>query len=164
MDRRFLGSTAALVLGFLFLLTAAARGQDMVPHILSGGGVIAGALAFRSLKRRRLGLCDNSIGRRVAESAALVSIVALVLLQSNILRRMHPEPVPDHLVSASEQLLAHVTRGDEAPPSSRGGGLGVRGDGFSSINRAEHRQAQGSAFSSTMGKSHARTELQTARK
>lgn len=106
MDRRFLGSTAALVLGLLFLITAAGRGQEAVSQVLSGAGTIVGALAFRSLKRRRLGLCDSSIGRRVAEGASLVAIVALVLLQSNVLGRMYPEPVPNHLIPAWEQLRA----------------------------------------------------------
>jgi hypothetical protein len=115
LDRRFVGSTVALILGLLFLITAASRGQDAVPQILSGVGVIVGALAFRSLKRRRLGLCDDSIGRRVAEGAALVSIVALVLLQSNVLAR-NREPVPNHLIPTSEQLLAYVNPRSEAAP------------------------------------------------
>ena len=69
----------------------------------------------RSLKRRRLGLCDSSIGRRVAEGAALVSIVALVILQGNVLARTHREPVPNSLIPATEQLLAHVNPGGETP-------------------------------------------------
>jgi hypothetical protein len=115
MDRRFVGSTVALILGLLFLITAASRGQDAVPQILSGAGVIAGALAFRSLRRRRLGLCHDSIGRRVAEGAALVSIVALVLLQSNGPARDR-EPVPNHVIPTSEQLLAYVNPGSDAAP------------------------------------------------
>ena len=115
MDRRFVGSTLALILGLLLLMTAASRGQEAVSQILGGAGTIVGALACRSLKRRRLGLCDNSIGRRVAEGAALVSIVALVLLQGNVLVRTHREPVPHPLIPASEQLLAYVNPGGEAP-------------------------------------------------
>lgn len=106
MDRRFVGSTLALILGLLFLMTAASRGQEAVSQILSGAGTIVGALAYRSLKRRRLGLCDDSIGRRVAEGASLVAVVALVLLQSNLIGRMYPEPVPNHLIPAWEQLRA----------------------------------------------------------
>lgn len=115
MDRRFIGSTVALILGLLFLITAASRGQDAAPQILGGVEVIVGALAFRSLKHRRLGLCDDSIGRRVAEGAALVSIVALVLFQSNVRARTR-EPVPNHLIRTSEQLLAYVNPGGEAAP------------------------------------------------
>jgi hypothetical protein len=106
MDRRFVGSTVALILGLLFLMTAPSRGQDRFPQSLSGLETIAGALAYRSLKRRRLGLCENSIGRRLAEGTALLSIVALVLLQSNLLGRGYREPVPNHLIPAWEQLLA----------------------------------------------------------
>lgn len=106
MDRRFVGATAALILGTLFLMTAASRGYDAVPQVLSGAGTIVGALAYRSLKRRRLGLCDNSIGRRVAEGTALLSIVALLLLQSSVLARMDREPVPTRAIPAWEQLLA----------------------------------------------------------
>jgi len=106
MDRRFAGATAALILGALFLMTAASRGYDAVPQVLSAAGTIGGALAYRSLKRRRLGLCDNSIGRRVAEGAALLSIVALLLLQSSVLAHMHREPVPTRAIPAWEQLLA----------------------------------------------------------
>jgi hypothetical protein len=106
MDPRFVGSTVALMLGLLFLMTAPSRGRDRFPQTLNGVGTIVGALAYRSLKRRRLGLCDNSIGRRVVEGAALVSIVALVLLQSNVLVHMSSEPVPNHLIPAWEQLLA----------------------------------------------------------
>jgi len=110
VDRRFVGSTVALVLGFLFLitgLTAAGRGQDAIGQgqALSGAGTIVGALAFRSLKRRRLGLCDNSVARRVAEGAAFLSIVALVLLQSNLLAR-NREPSPHPAIPAWEQLRA----------------------------------------------------------
>ena len=110
MDRRFVGSTVALVLGFFLLmtgLTAASRGQDAIGQgqALSGAGAILGALAFRSLKRRRLGLCDNSIARRVAEAAAFLSIVALVLLQSNLLAR-NREPSPHPAIPAWEQLRA----------------------------------------------------------
>ena len=107
MDRRFLGSTAALILGSLFLMTAAGRGQDAASQVLTGIGVIVGALAFRSLKRRRFGLCDDSIGRRVAERTALLSIVVLVLLQSNALAR-NREPVSNHRIPAWEQLRADV--------------------------------------------------------
>jgi len=106
MDRRFVGSTVALILGLLFLVTAPSRGHDRFPQILSGIGTVAGALAYRSLKRRRLGLCANSIGRRVAEATALLSIVVLVLLQSNLLGRMYREPAPNHLIPAWEQLRA----------------------------------------------------------
>ena len=106
MDRRFVGATAALILGALFLMTAASRGYDAIPQVLSGAATIVGALAYRSLKRRRLGLCDNSIGRRVAEGTALLSIVALLLLQSSVLARMHREPVPTRAIPAWEQLLA----------------------------------------------------------
>jgi hypothetical protein len=116
MDRRFVGSTVALILGSLFLMTAASRGQDAVPQVVSGVGVIVGALAFRSLKRRRLGLCDNSIGRRVAEGIALVAIVALLVLQSNAFARMSREPAPNHVISDSAQLLAYVN-----PDGSSGG-------------------------------------------
>ena len=115
MDRRFVGSTLALILGLLFLMTAASRGQEAVSQILSGAGTIVGALAYRSLKRRRLGLCDDSIGRRVAEGAALVSIVAFVLLQGNVLARTHREPVPNLPIPASEELLAYLNPSGEAP-------------------------------------------------
>ena len=113
MDRRFIGSTFALILGLLFSMTAASRSQDPLLPTLCGVGAVVGALAFRSLKRRRLGLCDDSIGRRVAEGAALVSIVALVLLQSNVLARMYREPVPNLVIPASEQLLAYVNPSGE---------------------------------------------------
>ena len=122
MDRRFVGSTVALVLGLLFLITAAGRGQEAAPQLLSGVGVIVGALASRSLKRRRLGLCDNSLGRRVAEAIALVSIVVIVLFQSNVLDR-NREPVPNHHTSTLEQLLADVNprRADSVVKPAMGG-------------------------------------------
>ena len=113
MDCRFVGSTVALFLGSLFSMTAASRGQDPVSQTLYGVGVVVGALAFRSLKRRRLGLCDDSTGRRVAEGAALVSIVALVLLQSNVLARMHRDPLPNLPIPAWQQLLAYVNPSGE---------------------------------------------------
>lgn len=115
MDRRFIGSTIALTLGLLFAMTAASRSREPVPQTLCGVGVVVGALAFRSMKRRRLRLCDDSIGRRVAEGAALVSVVALVLLQSNVLAPMYREPLPNLPIPASEQLLAYVIPSGEAP-------------------------------------------------
>jgi hypothetical protein len=99
----------ALILGLLLSLTgvtAASRGQDPVPHTLSGVMTIAGALAYRSSKRRRLGLCDNSIERRLVEVVALAAIVALLLLHNDVLARIYREPVPHQLNSASEQLRA----------------------------------------------------------
>jgi hypothetical protein len=115
MDRRFLGSTVALILGLLFSMTAPGRSREPVPQTLCGVAAVAGALAFRSKKRRRLGLCDDSSGRRVAEGAALVSIVALVVLQSSVLARMYREPRPTLPIPASEQLLAYVIPSGEAP-------------------------------------------------
>lgn len=115
MDRRFIGSTVALILGLLFTMTAADRSREPVPQTLCGVGAVVGALAFRSMKLRRLGLCDDSRGRRVAEGAALVSIVALVLLQSSVLARMYREPLPTPPIPASAQLLAYVIPSGEAP-------------------------------------------------
>ena len=115
MDRRFLGSTVALILGVHFLMNAPRRSPEPVPQTFCGVGVVVGALAFRSMKRRRLGLCDDSSGRRVAEGAALVSTVALVLIQTSVLARMSREPLPTPPIPASEQLLAYVIPNGEAP-------------------------------------------------
>lgn len=115
MDRRFLGSTVALIVGLLLLMTPPGRSREPIPQTLCGVGAVVGALALRSMKRRRLGHCDDSSGRRVAEGAAVVSIVALVVLQSSVLARMYREPRPTLPIPASEQVLAYVIPGGEAP-------------------------------------------------
>ena len=119
MDRRFCGSSAALILGSLFLMTAASRGQDAAPQVLSAVGVIVGALAFRSLKRRRLGLCDGTplegVWRKASPWCRLW--LSFCCFSPAIVARFR-----NHVISSWE-LLADVNPHEEVPyQASRGYG------------------------------------------
>lgn len=62
--------------------------------------MILGALAYRSLKRRRLGIKANSTARQIFEMAALVAALALVLLQNRLADRLYQDPFSNVLVPA----------------------------------------------------------------
>lgn len=95
LDRRFLGSTIAILLGILGILSALANPSNAN---IAGVEMTLGALAYRSAKKRRLGLTGPSASRRVAEIGALIAMVALVVFQTDVVRRMYEDPVPNVMI------------------------------------------------------------------
>ena len=109
-DVRFLGSTLTLVLGAMYFLGTVgqiAEGVNsagpVVGPVNSAGPVVGpmmflGALAYRSRKRRRLGLRRTSVLRWSLEMLTLCSIVAAWLLQQDLKWLIATDPVPNLLI------------------------------------------------------------------
>ena len=112
-DVRFLGSTLTLVLGAMYFLGAVGR----VAQGGNGTGLVVGpmmflgALAYRSRKRRRLGLRRASVLRWSLEMLTLCSIVAAWLLQQNIKWLIATDPVP-HLLIPLWIIAAYFCAGE----------------------------------------------------
>ena len=96
LDRRFLGSTIALLLGILGILSG--LGNPQLSTSIAGAEMTLGALAYRSAKKRKLGLTRPSSSKRVAEIGALIAMIALVLFQTGVVRRMYEDPVPNVMI------------------------------------------------------------------
>lgn len=99
LDKRFLGSTCAIIFGF-FLFGAGYKSTNG----FSAGGLVTilGALAYKSAKKRKLGLTPQLIGRKVLEWIAIVLIFLIVFLQkdSNEILLNHPFGGPTELIWA----------------------------------------------------------------
>jgi hypothetical protein len=121
---RFLGSTIALGIGWLSVAGGinalavggpAASSASADSGLLSGFIIIVGAMAYRSLKRSRLGLRRATSLRRFSELAAIVGLLLTVLLQNDVLERMYHDPIPNifiplWVVIAYGILLAQAPR------------------------------------------------------
>lgn len=92
-SRRFLGSTAALILGVLVFLSSGTQGGKAGESFLTGLVMILGASSYRSAKKRRLGLVGGSPFRLVAEVAGLFAIFALVILQRDLAFSVREHPL-----------------------------------------------------------------------
>ena len=102
-DVRFLGSTLTLVLGAMYFLGGVGRIAEGVNSMNNAGPVVGpmmflGALAYRSRKRRRLGLRRASVLRWSLEMLTLCSIVAVWLLQQDLKWLIATDPVPNLLI------------------------------------------------------------------
>lgn len=92
---KHLGSTIAIVLGLLMVATIAA--QPLSSRPIAGAVILLGALAYRSCKRRGLGQVPSTALRIGLEIAALVAAVLVILLQTDLKRRLILDPVPNIL-------------------------------------------------------------------
>jgi len=93
--KRHIGSTIALVLGFLLLAIGAAKPSSL---LITGPIIILGALAFCSAKKRMLGEVKDSLLRRGLEALAIAIIVAAVLLQNDLKVQIITDPVPNLII------------------------------------------------------------------
>ena len=99
-DRRFLAPTLAIVLGvFIFAsgfndLRSGGTGNGIV----SGPVIILGALAYRSRKSRLLVLQAATWFRKAMEGAALVLILLIVGLQTDLKERIATDPVTNFVI------------------------------------------------------------------
>ncbi len=111
-DMRFLGSTLAIVFGAIYFLGAPARlaAGDDTAGFIAGPIMILGALAYRSRKRRLLGLRKETMLRRSVEALALVSIVLLIILRNDIAFEIATDPFP-YLVIPAWAIIAYFCAG-----------------------------------------------------
>lgn len=92
---KHLGSTIAIILGLIMIAAIAAQPQSSLP--IAGAVTLLGALAYRSCKRRGLGEVPSTALRKGLETAALVAAVLVILLQTDLKRRLILDPVPNIL-------------------------------------------------------------------
>ena len=93
--KKHLGSTAALVVGVISLVSGLANPGAL---IVAGQIIILGALAYRSAKKRWLGEAKQSLLRKSLEATAMVGLVAVVLLQNNLAALVVSDPVPNLII------------------------------------------------------------------
>ena len=93
--RKHIGSTIALVLGSLTLLSGLAKPSGL---LVTGSVIILGALAYRSAKKRLLGEVKNSLLRKCLEVVAVIFLVAAVLLQNDLAMLVMTDPVPNLII------------------------------------------------------------------
>ena len=102
--KKHVGSTIALVLGILMFLSGIAnimknnakcQTSDL---IIAGPVTVLGALAYRSAKKRKRGEAKDSRLRKGFELVAIVVLVAVVVLQDNIVNRIEANPIPNGLI------------------------------------------------------------------
>lgn len=100
MNRKLIGSTVALIIGVLAFLGSVAQlaNGNTLSDPLTGLLIILGALAYKSLKKRKLGIVKSSVFRQGFEGAALGIIVLLVVLQNNLQTRIINDPVTNIVV------------------------------------------------------------------
>ena len=98
------GSTAALIIGGLGIIAGISNVASRVPDsgdtAISGAVAVLGALAYRSLKRRRLGVKPDTGARKGMETAFLVAALLLIILQKGFLDRLNRNPFVNLIVPA----------------------------------------------------------------
>ena len=113
-DMRFRGSTLAIVFGTLTLLGAPAQlqqaGGAAVAGFISGPIMILGALAYRSRKRRLLGLRTETMLRRSVEALALAAIVLLIILRNDIVFEIATDSFP-YVIVPGWAIVAYCCAG-----------------------------------------------------
>ena len=90
--KRHIGSTIALILGFLSFASSVANPSNPSGFV-AGPVIILGALAYRSAKKRKLGEVNSTLLRKGFEASALVIIAAAVLLQNDLKNLIVTDPV-----------------------------------------------------------------------
>lgn len=93
--KRHLGSTVALVVGGLALLSGLAKAGD---PLIAGIVIILGALAYRSAKKRKLGEVNSTLTRQLLEVALLVVMCLAILAQSNLSYLVVTDPVSNAVI------------------------------------------------------------------
>ena len=94
--KRHAGSTIAIILGFLTLLSDV---NNLQPDGFGGGlilgpVIILGAFAYRLAKKRRTGEAIPSVWRIGTEALLLVIVLAALLLQDNLKEKIVTDPFP----------------------------------------------------------------------
>lgn len=106
MQNKFWGSTATLIIGCLSFAAGLAQISSHESGNRSGGTLIAGwvmilgALAYKSLKKRKLGIKPDTLVRRLIEALLLVLAFLSVVLQANFIALCYYDPVPNVFIPA----------------------------------------------------------------
>lgn len=100
MKLKFLGSTIALILGVLSFLGAIGQigSGNVNANPIRGVVIILGALAYKSLKKRKLGIVKSTRTRQFLETLALILILGLIVLQKDFKTQLANDPVPNFVI------------------------------------------------------------------
>lgn len=93
--KKHLGSTIALILGVLTLISGFAKPSGL---LITGTIILLGALSYRSAKKRKLGDTNNSLLRKGLEMSAIAAIVLAIATQNNLRDLIIADPVPNFII------------------------------------------------------------------
>lgn len=102
--KHHIGSTIALAIGVLSILA----GLSNPSASITGMVITLGALAYRSAKKRKLGTVRSSLSRPAIELVAILTALAVVLLQNDLAFLIQSDPVPN-LIIPVWVLVAYVS-------------------------------------------------------
>jgi len=93
----FIGSTVAIVFGFVYFLSGvnllSQQTSSSLESLIIGPVVILGALAYKSIKKRKLNLVPSSKVRLILEIIAITLVLMSFLLRNDIKEFMAENPV-----------------------------------------------------------------------
>jgi hypothetical protein len=115
MRKRFISSTVALVLGVV-ALGSGLSSRDY-GTLISGLIIILGSLAYKSRKKRLLGLAPTSRIRVALEIGALIAICGLILFQRDLADQLYTEPF-QNIIIPGWALVAYALAGIRAHRST----------------------------------------------
>ena len=115
--KKHIGSTIALILGFLSFAGSVANPSNL-SGLIAGPVIILGALAYRSAKKRKLGEVRNTALRKGLELLALIMIAAAILLQNDLKNLIAADPVPN-LIIPLWAIIAYVVIASKARQSEK---------------------------------------------
>jgi len=110
MKARFWGANAAMVVGALMLASGVNNIASGSRDFTTTGGIVIllCASAYKSVKKRKLGLVKSSGVRVFCEYFCIVAAVAVVVLQNNLIDLIYTEPVSSGIVHLLWGLIAFV--------------------------------------------------------
>ncbi|MEX2514664.1 MAG: hypothetical protein WD335_00850 [Candidatus Paceibacterota bacterium] len=94
-NKKFIGSNISLVIGILAIIAGLANPSST---LLAGIYIVLGAIAYKSLKKRKLGIVQDSKIRPILEVVAIFAIVVLVLMQNNLRMHLINDPFPNLVI------------------------------------------------------------------
>ncbi len=96
----FLGSKLAMAFGMIMTFGSLLKikQEGSFQNFLLGVITMFGVLAYRSVKKRRLGLKRNTALRRIWEMSLLLGMTILVVCPPNFLWRLEDNPVQNFVV------------------------------------------------------------------
>jgi len=103
--KKHLGSTIALILGLLTLISGFAKPSGL---LITGTIILLGALSYRSAKKRKLGDANNSLLRKGLEISAIAAIILAIATQNNLRDLLIIDPVPNFIIPLYA-IIAYAT-------------------------------------------------------
>jgi len=95
---KFWGSTTALVIGILILVSGLNNPQGQGSSIYAGLAIIFGSIAYKSAKKRKLKIVQDTSLRKTLEIIALILIVAGTVFQNNLIINWVNDPFPNVII------------------------------------------------------------------